>query len=804
MTQSKKSGAPRAPAGQPANGAGGVADASDPCVVFTLDWPDLTIRHITASAEIDPPDALGQTPAQLWPDAGAALHAMIQRAAAARRPFSAILQTDPPLTMLCVPQTDRRGHVQRVLLVQWRNVATTIRKIDQVMAAVRRLAAQIADGLPLQTMLESVVAELMAALDTHAVQIVLAEDTAAGATRLELVAGAPTFGQPLATEVRPGTFISQVIASGTPMRLSRAEILALAPVDQPLYERLQTYLGVPLRRGAEVFGALTVQRFVGTPDFTERETTMLSMVADEVAVAILQTRLRDSFAEAERRAAAVRELLDGLPASILWVGADFRVRYQNALQADLAHYTVGERLPLDSDAPHPVWRRPDDGQPYPWNTLPIPRTLATGQPHQAVLIVTDDAGQEHALLFNVQPLLDAQGGTVGAISVNVDITAQYQAQQAARHTAAKLDLIIESIADGVTIYDTHGQTIRYNRAALRLLGWSGANDPNVIRRTVNASAAYVFQALDGQPISCSETLVMRALRGTEPLTESFRMVRPDGRELVCRASAAPLRDPETGELLGAVGVFNDITAMYDVNRMKDEFISVASHELRTPLTTLLLACNLLERIITRPQRFDEIPSYVQRIKQQTYHISRIVNDMLDLTRISGGRFEIELQPGDLARAIRDAIEERVQFVARTITVRGLGEPISARFEPERIWQLVTNLLTNALRYSPPTAPVLVRAWRETVAGQPVLHLALTDQGRGIAPEHLTHIFDRFYRVADDDLQAAAQQRDGLGLGLYIAQAIVAAHAGRIWAESVVGAGTTIHVQLPISREEGIA
>jgi signal transduction histidine kinase len=158
------------------------------------------------------------------------------------------------------------------------------------------------------------------------------------------------------------------------------------------------------------------------------------------------------------------------------------------------------------------------------------------------------------------------------------------------------------------------------------------------------------------------------------------------------------------------------------------------------------------------------------------------------------------QPIDIAETLRQTISEMQHETGRIVNVSGLDEPITGEVDPNRLRQVLFSLLSNAFKYSAPDQPVEVRAEVQPDDSGGRLRVMVHDRGRGIPVDHLPHIFERFYRIANADADMSTQEMDGLGVGLYIANNIIEQHGGHIWAESTVGRGSTFILELPLRRD----
>ena len=374
----------------------------------------------------------------------------------------------------------------------------------------------------------------------------------------------------------------------------------------------------------------------------------------------------------------------------------------------------------------------------------------------------------------------------------------------AEHERQRLELIIKSMNEGLLITDEHGAIVSMNQFAKHLLSQIADELP------ANIPLQHLAHIQQVSWLHTLATSVDEALHGN--IIVSKEIVVGDGGEqvpLTLGISVAPLDESISGatQPTGTVIVLNDITASKQVERLKDEFVSVVSHELRTPLTNIKgytqhLARRLERRIrkIQETQPAHDIPTLdlpehvdlrsVLIVQSQTDRLERLVSDLLDRSRVQWGQLTLEYEDFYLADVLTECIRS-VQASAEQHTlfldIQVSDTQIFA--DKNRISQVIGNLLDNAVKYSPQGGQVTVRLQEQ----ENMYLISVIDQGIGVNPEHYEHIFERFYRVSN----APTRQYSGVGLGLYVAKAIVTKHGGNIWLSENKGIGGTVfYVTLP--------
>jgi two-component system CheB/CheR fusion protein len=261
-------------------------------------------------------------------------------------------------------------------------------------------------------------------------------------------------------------------------------------------------------------------------------------------------------------------------------------------------------------------------------------------------------------------------------------------------------------------------------------------------------------------------------------------------------------EPDTIEymLISAIEITEQVQGREkaeELNRLKDEFLSLTSHELRTPLTSILGNAELLQRKLQRQAKVTDTPSQeiqsVERIVRQAKRLNRLINQMLDATRIQGEAFELNDEVDiDLVEVTRRAIDSYTT-AGREIILEVDSDALIGNWDEARLEQVLHNLLSNALKYSPEDTSVKVRlAHQENEAV-----VSIQDQGSGLTTEEQSRIFDRFYRLSKDKKSNV----EGLGLGLYIVQQIITRLGGHLWVGSTKGNGSTFSFALPLKNAD---
>jgi signal transduction histidine kinase len=233
------------------------------------------------------------------------------------------------------------------------------------------------------------------------------------------------------------------------------------------------------------------------------------------------------------------------------------------------------------------------------------------------------------------------------------------------------------------------------------------------------------------------------------------------------------------------------------DQLKDHFLSMASHELKTPITTIRGHAQLgMRRLATQtdlPPELASLSTALERIDQQTFRLNNLVDDLLDLSILRSGKIALRPAQCDVGATCFEIIQEQQSLTGRNIELETPSSPVVLQADCERLSQVVTNLVTNAVKYSPGDSPIQVRVSQSRRTAMIQVHNA----GPAIPQEQQANIFEPFYRTP----AAQSSQKKGWGLGLAISKQIIERHQGRIWVESTEGKGTTFSVELPVVMDK---
>ncbi len=356
-----------------------------------------------------------------------------------------------------------------------------------------------------------------------------------------------------------------------------------------------------------------------------------------------------------------------------------------------------------------------------------------------------------------------------------------------------VEMIFDAITDSLTIYNREGHLLHANQAAIGLLALNRCPQIGSLKLGELAQLLHVRDEA-GKPLPRERWALARILNG-EQLADACvakTLIRAlDGRDVLLSESGAPLYDANH-QLIGAVLLSKTVTA---AEQQTEDFISLAAHELRIPLTTLLGYTEMLKQQTGGRMGAELAEWQMEALETITHDVTRLVeltNDLLDIARLPSWPLEVQRYTADLTALVQRVVTRtQTKTTRHRLSTRIASFPITASFDVQSIERVLTNLISNALKYSPPGSEILLTVAANQEAR--VATLAVRDQGIGIPESQQPRIFSRFFR-ADN---AKALGIEGTGLGLYLCRALIELHNGHIWFESVEGEGSTFSISLPL-------
>ncbi len=335
----------------------------------------------------------------------------------------------------------------------------------------------------------------------------------------------------------------------------------------------------------------------------------------------------------------------------------------------------------------------------------------------------------------------------------------------------RLETILEGMTEALLALDPDDRVTHVNRAAMELLSLSSSPVGQVLIEVLRVPAL--------------AELIERVHRERGASAES-ELSLPSSRTVLARAAAVK-------STRGIILVMLDITEMRRLEKVRRDFVANVSHELRTPVAVIQAnAETLLDGALTHPTRGPEFLSAIMRNAQR---LARLVSDLLDLSRIESGNFTLEIQPTEVASAVQRAVESIRGLAARkrlTVDTK-ITDEFQVLADSGAFDQILTNLIVNAVKYTPDEGHVEIRAERAPAAdGAAAIHIDVCDDGTGIEPRHRARIFERFYRVDP----GRSRDMGGTGLGLSIVKHLVVAMHGEIYVTDNPSGGSVFRVTLP--------
>jgi PAS domain S-box-containing protein len=659
--------------------------------------------------------------------------------------------------------------------------------------ALIRTARSISSSLDLETVLGMIAEQAMLLMHADGSRIHLYDPDS---DRLRcLVARGPEAEAVLPIELQPGEgLVGSVMSSGEPLLTNAPAMIPTAfqipgtPEDEP-----EAMILAPLQVRQRTMGVMTVRRQGSERPFSTSDLNLLSAFAAHAAVAIENAHLYGQIeaqalrleAEVAKRTrdlslseARYRALVETSLAGIFQLDPAGRIEYANQAFIDL----------LDARSDQVIGSR---GLEY---VMP--------QYHKRILSSVRDSIQSRAVLREVFSLelrsrglrqipalvaisliLDDEGNLQGLTGLALDISERISLEAELRAERDRLDAILSNIADAVLVTDAGGRIEYINPAFQRLTGYSPQEamraSPLLLKSPEHSEAEY--------------NALLKCIQSGIAWAGEVMNVRKDGSTYDAAISLTPIVDA-AGRVLNFVQVQYDISALKEVDRLKTQFVSDVSHELRTPLTNIRLYLDLLATASDR----QKIAAYLETLSRESDRLASLIDDLLSLSRLESGSTSLQSKAVDLNRLLSALVEDRRALAgSRGLKlVLDLQPQAGPALGDERLLiQVFTNLLTNAMNYTPQGGSITVRTGRTYQNGQDWLSVQVSDTGLGVTRAEQRLIFRRFFRGRAGQSTGAS----GTGLGLAICREITERHGGQISVESdgIPGHGTRFTVLLPV-------
>jgi signal transduction histidine kinase len=372
-------------------------------------------------------------------------------------------------------------------------------------------------------------------------------------------------------------------------------------------------------------------------------------------------------------------------------------------------------------------------------------------------------------------------GIVGWLKQTIDGLIEREADEKKR-----LQTIVEQLPVGIIITNKDGKIVQANKKLESIIG---VKIP--VGFKIGTDTPLVTSRYNNKPTMNSHSPLLQALTTGKPvLGREFIIERKDGKKVQIQISASPVHN-KAGKIIAAAEIITDITQQKEEEARKDDFINIASHELKTPITSMKLYVNsLLFRI--KEMNDNKTSAIVQNILHQTDRLHELVNDLLDVTRLHTGKLNFTREAFFINDVLQKAVNDLQMTTRHHKIIYQKNHLLKVHADKFRIEQVVINIITNAIKYSPPNTTITVTLKKKDNKAI----VSIKDEGLGIIKEQQRKIFDRLYQVTEPKEKTFP----GLGIGLYISKQIIKRHKGVIWVESEKGKGSTFFFSLPLLQK----
>lgn len=653
--------------------------------------------------------------------------------------------------------------------------------------ALIRTARSITSTLDQAAVLEVVAEQAKDLLHAESSRIHL-YDSDRGVLRC-VVALDPHAAEIMAIELKPGEgLVGHVMQSGegllsnNPFEDTRGMQIPGTPEHEP-----EALILAPMRIRDRILGVMTVRRQGVEQPFKESDLDIFTALAAQAAVAIENARLYGQISsQAQTLELEVAERTQDLALS----EERYRSLVENTLTGFIQTDAANNFVYVNDAVAEMVDQQPQSliGKSVLSMVAPISVEIVERRLRAALdgngpkrdvfeVEILSNTGTSIPVLIAATVIHDAEGAPTGITALIIDISQRKQLEAAVQRERDRLHAILANVGDAVFVMDREGRMQYVNSAWERLNGYQAdeamGQTPKIMKSGIHPEDFYD---------EMWETILSGRTWSGEVVNK-----KKDGTtyEAVVTVQSVP---DDRGEVLNLVGVQHDISALKEVDRLKSQFVSDVSHELRTPLTNVRLYLDLLQA--TDDQSKSD--RYLQTLIRESERLANLIEDLLSLSRLESGATPFHPEPVDITELLEALVNDRSSLAASLglkMAIQGSKQLPAARGDRKLLGQVFTNLLTNAMSYTPNGGKISVRT--DTDNGQ-FVRAIVEDTGLGIRPEEKPLIFGRFYRGTASEKSGVA----GTGLGLAICKEITELHGGRISVESD-GNGSRFSVLLPV-------
>lgn len=363
-----------------------------------------------------------------------------------------------------------------------------------------------------------------------------------------------------------------------------------------------------------------------------------------------------------------------------------------------------------------------------------------------------------------------------------NITDRKLAEEKLKENEARLHLALEAGDIGVWDWDVESNKIHWTDKVYEI--------HEIEKDAFHGSFEHYTQRIHADDQEKVRDAIRMALANEAPYDIEFRIITAKGNlKWISTSAKVMFQNNKPVRMLGATV---DITQRKLLEGQKDEFLRIASHELKTPVTSIKAYGQVLQNLFEKEGN-EKAVTYMQRMDKQVNNLTALIGDLLDVTKIQSGRLAIHEEEYDINALVNEIIGDMQLTTMRHTLIKNQEGSIKVYGDKERTGQVITNFISNAIKYSPQGGEIII----SITANKNDITFCVQDHGIGISAENINKVFEQFFRVSGDDQHTFP----GLGLGLYICGEIIKRQGGRIWAESTKAKGSSFYFSLPVRKNE---